>query len=97
MGTVQGVTAVFNLSGGTLNVTGQEGVGGGGDGTFNQTGGDHLVSAELTVGTLAASGHGIFNYPAGTSRPPRSKIGGSSITPAAPLTPACLITSRPSR
>src|SRR5207248_3106146 len=65
IGASHDTTSAFNLSGGTLNVIGRELLGGIGHATFNQTGGDHVISGELSTGIFNANSLKSFNLSGG--------------------------------
>jgi len=69
----KGATGTYELSNGTLHVTGGETVGSQGIGTFTQTGGTHTVDGLMTLGRFAedtgnniGKGVGTYNLQGGT-------------------------------
>jgi uncharacterized protein with beta-barrel porin domain len=62
-----GGSGVYNLSGGTLTVSGKESVGESGNGIFTQSSGSHTVAADLFLGNRAGS-NGTYSLQGGASQ-----------------------------
>ncbi|MGP8050774.1 MAG: autotransporter domain-containing protein [Desulfobaccales bacterium] len=66
LGVPAAVTGTYNLSGGTLSVTGSETIGNSGTGAFTQTGGTNTVAQTLTLGDQSGASGSYTLGPGGS-------------------------------
>jgi hypothetical protein len=65
LGYASGSNGTYNLSGGSLSVTGSETIGLGGTGVFNQSGGTNSVGGTMTISANPATSSGTYNLSGG--------------------------------